>query len=280
MEPNRLSLMTFPMDVDIQKNTMSIEDILRLAQQAEIPTVDVMSVPVEQIGQYQDAIRQTGVSVYTYIMWTSFLGSRRRYRKDIAQQLKIAEALGAKYLMIVPYGSPDGYRSEALGREKVKQRMTEGFRSAVASAKKYGMRVCFETTPHALSCLSGAQDCLDVLQSVEGLEFVFDTANMLPTGENPQEAYEKLKGRISHVHLKDVVLMPWEHLPKHAEYTPDGKLMSAVVWGEGIIPVQSIYQKMLEDGYKGQFAIEYVHPQSGSDPAAHAAQLDRFLQAF
>ena len=82
-----------------------------------------------------------------------------------------------------------------------------------------------------------------MLQSVEGLEFVFDTANMLPNGEDPQESYEKLKGRISHVHLKDVVLLPWEHLPKHAEYTPDGKLMVVVVWGEGLIPVQSIYQK-------------------------------------
>ena len=279
METQRLSLMTFPMDVDILNQTMSIRDVLQLARQAGIPTVDVMNVQEEQLEEYGDAIRQTGVRVYTYIMQTSFLGSRRRYRRAVARQLKIAEALGAKYLMIVPYGSPDGYRAEALGREKVKQRMIEGFRHTVASAKKYGIRVCFETTPHALSYLSDAQDCLDVLQSVKGLEFVFDTANMLPSGGDPQDAYEKLKGRISHVHLKDVVLLPWERLPKHAEYTPDGKLMAAVVWGEGLIPIQSIYQKMLADGYKGRFAIEYVHPEYGSDLTAHISQLNRFLQS-
>lgn len=271
--------MTFPMGIDLLKSAMTVQDTLYLAQQAGVPYVDVMNVEEEQLPQYVDAIKQTGVSVCTYIIQTSFLGSRRRYYRAITQGLKTARSLQAEFLMIVPYGIKDGYRAEAIGRENVKRRMIQGFRKTVSLAKSYGIRVCFETTPHALSCLSGARDCLDVLHSVDGLEFVFDTANMLPDGEDPIEAYEMLKGRIAHVHLKDVALLPMERMIKRSEHTPAGELMWCVVWGEGVVPVQAIYQKMLADGYNGKFAIEYVHPEDGSDLTAHISQLNRFLQA-
>lgn len=271
--------MTFPMGIDLLTKTMSVQDTLYLAQQAGVPCVDVMNVEEEQVQQYVDAIKQTGVSVCTYIMQTSFLGSRRRYQRAIVQGLKTAHALQAEFLMIVPYGHKDGYCAEAIGRENVKQRMIQGFRKAVSLAKAYDIRVCFETTPHVLSCLSGARDCLDVLRSVDGLGFVFDTANMLPDGENPLEAYEMLKGQISHVHLKDVALLPMERTMKRSEHTPAGELMWCVVWGEGVVPVQTIYQKMLADGYKGKFSIEYAHPEGGSDLTAHIPQLNRFLHA-
>lgn len=271
--------MTFPMGIDLLKKTMSVQDTLYLARQAGVPYVDVMNVEEEQVQQYIDAIKQTGVSVCTYIIQTSFLGSRRRYQRAIVRGLKTAHALQAEFLMIVPYGPKDGYRAEAIGRENVKQRMIQGFRKAVSLAKSYNIQVCFETTPHALSCLSGAQDCLDVLHSVDGLGFVFDTANMLPDGEDPLEAYEMLKGQISHVHLKDVALLPMERTIKRSEHTPTGELMWCVIWGEGVVPVQAIYEKMLSDGYEGKFSIEYVHPEDGSDLTAHIPQLNRFLQA-
>ena len=44
MDRSRFSLMTFPMDIDLLKGTMSIRDIFELAKQAEIPNVDVMNV--------------------------------------------------------------------------------------------------------------------------------------------------------------------------------------------------------------------------------------------
>lgn len=277
MDRSRLSLMTFPMDIDLEKKTMSIRDIFELARQAGIPNVDVMNAREEQLPEYLEAVKQTDVQIYTYITLISFLGDKARQDCAVLEQLKIAKLLGARFLMIVPYGFTDWERASALGSAAVKQRMIEGFRTAVELARPFGVRVCFETTPHDASCLSGTQDCLDVLNAVDGLEFVFDTANMLPHGDAPLEAYEALKGRISHVHLKDVVLKPWNNVPMNSEHTPDGKLMWCVVWGEGIIPVQEIYRRMIEDGYTGQFAIEYVHPKGRENLEGHIVQLNRFL---
>ena len=210
MDRNRFSLMTFPLYIDLLKRKMSIQDVFDLAKQAGIPNLDVMDISEKQLPQYLEAMKKTGVQVYTYITKIRFLGRDQRRDKAILDALKIAKLLNASYLMIVPYGFPDGYRAEKLGREQIKRRMIEGFRKAVEMGALFGIRVCFETTPHDASCLSGTQDCLDLLNAVNGLKFVFDTANMLPHGDDPMEAYAALKGRISHVHLKDVVLTPQE----------------------------------------------------------------------
>jgi len=278
MDRNRFSLMTFPLYIDLLKRKMSIQDVFDLAKQAGIPNLDVMDISEKQLPQYLEAMKKTGVQVYTYITQIRFLGRDQRRDKAILDALKIAKLLNASYLMIVPYGFPDGYRAKKLGREQIKRRMIEGFRKAVEMGALFGIRVCFETTPHDASCLSGTQDCLDLLNAVNGLKFVFDTANMLPHGDDPMEAYAALKGRISHVHLKDVVLAPQGKIPKHSEHTPDGKLMRCVIWGDGIIPVCQLYRQMLEDGYTGQFAIEYVHPEGRYDLNGHIIQLNRFLE--
>ena len=278
MDRSRLSLMTFPMDVDIWKKTMSVADIFRLAKQAKIPHVDVMNINKKDLELYCAAIQETGVRVYVYIMRVSFLGSCNKRNRAIEKGLKIADRLGAKYMMIVPYCFPDAYRAKKFGAAEVKKRMIEGFRYAVCRAKPLDIRVCFETTPHDASCLSGAQDCMDVLDAVSGLEFVFDTANMLPHGDDPLEAYEMLKDRISHVHLKDVVLRSEKHILPHSEHTPDGKQMKCVVWGTGIIPVFELYNRMIADGYQGQFAVEYVHPENG--PCAIANHIQHLSSFF
>ncbi len=280
MDRNRFSLLTFPMEIDLFKKAMSIRDVLALAQQAGIPYVDVMNIQKKQHQQYRDAMTETGVQIYTYIKQISFLRSDARRDKAIKAALETAKLLHAKYLMIVPYGFPDAYRAKKLGRDQVKMRMIAGFRKAVEMGRLCGIRVCFETTPHDASCLSGTQDCLDVLNAVDDLAFVFDTANMLPHGDDPMEAYEALKGRISHVHLKDVALEQQPKVSKHSEHTPDGKLMRCVIWGEGIIPVREIYRRMIADGYTGQFAIEYVHPDGKHGLEGHTVQLNRFLEVL
>ena len=78
MDRSRLSLMTFPMDVDIWKKTMSVADIFRLAKQAKIPHVDVMNINKKDLELYCAAIQETGVRVYVYIMRVSFLGSCKK----------------------------------------------------------------------------------------------------------------------------------------------------------------------------------------------------------
>lgn len=280
-DKSRLSLMTHPTLQDVFSRVMSIKDTLELAKANGIPYVDVMLVRTEKdIRKYQAAIAETGVKVYTYIGNVSFISSLGSRREKIIKNLNIAKALGAKYLMIVPYSGITYNRAVRLGRDKVKQLMIEGFTEAVELGKEYGIGICVETTPHVVSCVCGTQDCLDVLNAVPGLDFVFDTGNMLPNGDDPLEAYEALKGRISHVHLKDVVLIEKSKTSSFDERTPDGKVMKCVTWGQGIIPVQEIYERMIADGYEGCFAIEYARPEGKASCKLedHIPQLGKFFE--
>lgn len=281
MNRSKLSLMTFQMGLEVFLRKMTITDTLKLAKDAGVPCVDLMGVGGKNLPLYQQAMVQTNVRVCCYITSISFFGEKDAMKAQIERDLETAAALQAKMLMIVPYaGGKDLTLAETMAEQDVRQKMIEGFRLAVALGEKRSIPVCFETTPHHELRLSGTADCKAVLDAVPGLGFVFDTANMLPAGDDPLEAYETLKSYIVHVHLKDVALQPCKRPSKYAESSHDGKIMKCVVWGEGVIPVGEIYRRLQRDGYQGFYAIEYARPKgilSGFEK--HKAQLDRFLHS-
>ncbi len=277
---NRMSLMTFPIALDLIFKRMRIADTLKLAANAGIPYVDIMNITEEKLAEYRAAMEATQVKIYCYIVSISFFREPQVMSGQITDCLKMAKALEAQMLMIVPYkGDKDLTLAKTLGREATRQKMIDGFRLAVRLGEQYSIPVCFETTPHDELCLSGTEDSKAVLDAVSGLGLVLDTANMLPHGDDPVEAYETLKSYMVHVHLKDVVLDKRRVASKHSEHSSDGWQMRCTVWGDGMIPISTLYQKMLADGYKGYFAIEYVHPNGlicGMEK--HATQLQRFLE--
>lgn len=278
-DKSRMSLMTFPMLVDIALGSISIEDSMLVAKENGVPYIDVMRVGKKDIAKYRAAMKETGVRVYTYIASISFISSLASRNGSIRKNLETASALGAKYMMIVPYSATTRKKAQRLGPDRVKELMIEGFSEATRIGKEYDIRICVETTPHDISRLSGTQDCLDILNAVPELDFVFDTANMLPHGDEPLDAYEKLKGRIAHVHLKDVALIEQKRVSSFAERSADGRVMKCVVWGRGVIPVQELYERMLADGYSGCFAIEYAHPDAMRCRVdEHIKQLGRFFE--
>ena len=75
-------------------------------------------------------------------------------------------------------------------------------------------------------------------------------------------AYEALKDRIVHVHLKDVALLDAKPNLFENEVAADGRLMRGTVYGKGVIPVKEVFDRICSDGYNGVFAIEYVRPKS------------------
>lgn len=279
MNRNQLSLMTFPMELDILLGKMRVADTLQLAKNAGIPYVDLMGVNQKKLVLYQQAVIQTDVRVCCYITAISFFGEKDILKKQIVNELETAAALQAKLLMIVPYsGGKDLKLAQTMNKQEVRKKMIDGFRLAVHLGEQKAIPVCFETTPRPELYLSGTKDCKAVLDSVPGLGLVFDTANMLPAGDEPLEAYEELKSYIVHVHLKDVALKPCSRPPKYAECSHDGKMMRCVIWGTGVIPVGDIYHRMLEDGYHGNFAIEYAHPKGlVCGIKRHQEQLQHFL---
>lgn len=261
---DKISLMTFPMDIDVAMHKMSNEDIFNITKDAGIKHVDVMSLFGNRLKEYIDAANKTGVKPYCYIDSISFFSKKEDdILKAFNKHLETAKSLGAKLYMIVPLNTQKDQKvCEKLGKAKVQQLLIKYFKIAVELGKDAGIKVCFETTPQDYACLSGIDDCKYVLDNVEGLGLVYDTANMLPHGDDSLDYYNKLKAYIVHVHLKDVKLAKQTFKDKlfHSEQTKTGEVMKCCLSGEGIIPLKEIITQMKNDGYDGYYALEYSHP--------------------
>lgn len=282
MDNTKLSLMTFTLDIDMVMKKMTAVECLLLAKNAGIGAVDVMDPSEARLREYQAAAEQTGVRPLCYIGTVSFFcGHADKIRNTLARQLAAAQQLGAKLYMIVPMDvRRDEKRCRKLGKEQVRDCLRRYFSMAVSMAEGTGIRVCFETTPRDYTGLSGTEDCRWILRQVPELGLVYDTANMLPHGDDPLAYYEALKDRILHVHVKDVALRPatWKDKLFHSEMAKSGEVMTCCVPGRGIIPLRQILTRMEQDGYAGTYALEYSHPpRYPADPATNAARLAEHL---
>lgn len=263
MKTPQFSLMTFGLTKELIRKTMTVQDTFQMAADTGIQKVDLRWVSKKSVPEYRDAMKATGVTVCCYISAISFFAKEKAIRKALEREMAIAAGLGAELFMIVPYSMfIDPIKAKRMGCSRVLERMVQGFRLAVEKGEAYGLRVCFETTPDERIRLSGTEDCRYVLDRVPGLGLAFDTANMLPHGDDPLESYEALKDRIVHVHLKDVALVNDKPSLFEPEVAADGRLMRGTVFGQGVIPVKEIYDRMRADGYTGTFAIEYIRPKA------------------
>ena len=264
MKKEQLSLMTFTLDIDVAMKKMTVKDCLLLAKNEDIPYVDVRNPSKTRLKEYMAALEETGVKLLCYIGSVSFFSNNeQKIREALTEQLHAAIAMGAKLFMIVPVNpQKDEKVCAKLGKAAVRERLKKYFTLAVSLAEGSDIRVCFETTPQDYSGLSGTEDCRWVLEQVKGLGLVYDTANMLPHGDDPLEYYEALKDYIVHVHMKDVALSKATLMDRliFAERAKSGEVMKCCLFGQGVIPLKEILQRMDRDGYQGAYALEYSHP--------------------
>lgn len=283
---NRFSLMTFTLDIDVAMKKMTVKNCLTLAKNERIPYVDVMNNPPEaRVKEYVAASRETGVKPLCFIGSVSFFSNdEAKIKQTLSRHLQSAAELGAKLYMIVPMNAQKDEKVCAkLGKTEVRNRLKKYFSLAVKLAEGSGIKVCFETTPQDYTCLSGTADCRWILEQVPGLGLVYDTANMLPHGDDPLEYYEALKGYMIHTHVKDVALTKatWKDKLFRAERAKGGEVMKCCIFGEGVIPLKEILTRMERDGYQGTFALEYSHPEKyPADFAVNTQRLKKHMAFF
>ncbi len=281
----RFSLMTFTLDIDVAMKKMTVKGCLTLAKNEGIPYVDVMNPSEARVKEYVAAATETGVKPLCFIGSISFFSnSEEKIKETLRKHLQSAAELGAKLYMIVPMNvQKDEKICAKLGKAEVQNRLKKYFSLAVKLAEGTGIKVCFETTPQDYTCLSGTEDCHWILEQVPGLGLVYDTANMLPHGDDPLAYYEALKEHIIHVHVKDVALSKatWKDKLFHAEQTKTGEAMKCCVFGEGVIPLKEIINRMERDNYQGTFALEYSHPEKyPADFAMNDQQMKKHMVFF
>lgn len=166
-----------------------------------------------------------------------------------------AETIGAKTLLVIP-----GFVPEGADREECTHQMVECTRRLFELADKSGLSLTMEDFDNECSPISDSSGLLKFMDAVPGLSACFDTGNFYFAGEDALKAYERLRERIGHVHLKDRA----ETTDFGAEQRTavDGSPIHPSPVGAGVIPMEELLARLKADGYGGAYTIEHY----GAEP--------------
>jgi sugar phosphate isomerase/epimerase len=161
------------------KNIRAIE--LRCVNQNKI-----CDITPDEAGRIKFALDNADISV-------SSIGSR--YGKDrfnfeaFKQTIEVAKVLSVKFLRLFSFY--DDYKEQYMDAIRIMARY----------AKENGVVCCLENENRTNATTS--EECLEILQAIPDLGFVFDFGNFLEAKIDTWTAYQLLKQYITYFHLKD-----------------------------------------------------------------------------
>jgi len=165
--------------------------------------------------------------------------------------VEIAKMLETGYIRLFSFYHEGGEEWSEWERSQVLARM----RQMIDYAAGQGMVLLHENEKEIYG--DTVDRCADLMQELgcDHFRAVFDPANFVQCGQNTMEAYERLKGYIAYVHVKDALLA-------------DGRVVPA---GAGDGNVEYVLGRLFESGYKGFLSLE---PHLGSFAGLEGLELD------
>lgn len=272
-------MLTFPFGPEVVSRRIPFGSLCDLARTRGLTGFDMFLGEIKLYGtsRVQRGLGTNGLVLSSLIVTVAFLAEPQKIRAKIEKAIAMANRFRCKRIMIVPSDALTAKsKLEKLSAEQKLDHYVRGFSLAVDLAKVQGIEIMLEDTPTITSSLASAADCRALLDRVPGLRFVYDTGNMLVAGDDPIEFFHVVKDRISHVHLKDAVVVD-KNVKGIGDITVDGRKMQPRRFGEGHVPLAEILQLLADSDYTGRVAIEYTRPEKGSSLARHSDQLDRFV---
>lgn len=248
----------FQLDQDMEDLKEGYEEMLDLVSEAGYEGVDVTSWETGILGTdyVKHVLNQRNLKVSSFIYPEKFASMDEEGLEDRVKRAErgadTAAELGTSVFMLVPQAQEN---IEEYEPEQIRRSLIRHWTPVAAYAKKLGLHVVIEDTPDLKLCLCRKEEVREVLDAVEGLELVYDSANMILTGEDPVEYLEAFKDRIGYVHLKDYRIAPPGSMVK--EYAEDGTAMASAPTGTGMIDLESICRKLDEIGYDGEMTVEF-----------------------
>ncbi len=144
--------------------------------------------------------------------------------------------------------------TKKIGTSQMKN-IAKNLNELCAYAAKKGIVVTMEDYDDASAPFASDVQLKWFLENVPELYICFDTGNFMYADVDELAAFELLKDRIRHVHLKD------RSLEVHAGETPKetvtGKMMYASPVGKGCIHMEEVIDGLKKIGYDDTLAIEH-----------------------
>ena len=153
---------------------------------------------------------------------------------DMRRAIDIAVEVGARSIRVSPGKGEDPSIIPAL---------VPLFEESAEYAEAQGVFLGIEN--HKGSIAGDPAACAELVQEVGSRHFgvLYEPANLMYAGVDYKEAYERFRGMVTHVHIKD-------------SHWRDEKYARTML-GEGDVDMRWVVDALAADGYAGDFALEY-----------------------
>lgn len=230
--------------------------ILEAMERTKSLGVDLLEISANNILGREEELKKeletAGMGISSIPAYFDF-GRNPDVKAQSTSILEAARFLGAKRMLVIPgfWGEED----TAEEKEKQTKAMVEGMNTLCDLAETYGVAMVMEDYDSELAPFSNIRGLQQFLEGCPKLSIAFDTGNFRFMGESEVEAFEALKNRITHVHLKDRALSPtWG---EHAKTAVTGENLYAAPVGQGVIRIAEILQLLREMRYEGIYTVEH-----------------------
>lgn len=235
-----------------RRELLPLDDVLARARAFGYEGVEISFHPETDPHALSAQLSRAGLFASTLCVFTDFAN----HPDDLFlafTALDHCAILGAKRFLTIP-GRID------LNDPALAQRQRENIVSALnvlcAQAKSRGVTIVMEDFDGVDAPYRTIEGVRYFIDRVPELQVAFDTGNFAFSEEDELEAFERLKDRIAHVHLKDRALTPGAP-DERPLVTLGGRKLYAAPFGSGIIQSEEILRRLKEIGYSGVATVEH-----------------------
>lgn len=127
--------------------------------------------------------------------------------------------------------------------------------------KNLGIKTVFEGQGYLFNGCQRYKRLLEEINREVGI--LVDFGNIYLVSETADDFINLVKGRATHVHIKDVILTDEKGFMGHK--TLKGRYLHEVDIGQGIAEVKCGVEKLKRQGYSGLYSLEYTAPTDDKD---------------
>ncbi len=261
----RLSCLPVSLYPDLTSRRLTLGAWFRTAAElgldgADLSVAHVSSRSVASLDTLRCQAAEAGVELAILVTYSDFTHPDPRYRArqvdDVRGWIDAAARLGVTFIRVTAGQAHPGVPEDA-GLDWA----VEGLNACTRDAAAAGVRLLYENHTRGSvweynDFTQPAARFLEVARRTagSGLEILFDTANCLALGDDPEAVLGEVIDRVGAIHLSDI--------RRRGAFEP-------TLIGTGVAPLQRLLQRLTSSGFDGWISIEEAS-RTGPEGFHHA----------
>ena len=194
-------------------------------------------------------------------------------------------AMGAKVIVVAEQGhSIQGMLDKSVFNDKPEfteeewDLLTDGLEKLGDLAHEKDMEIVYHH--HMGTGVQTTKEIERLMDNTDPLKvsLLFDTGHLVFSGEDPINIYKKYKGRIKHIHFKDIRKRVAEEVKENSDSFLDGvKKGVFTVPGDGMIDFSPIWKEIKDSGYEGWIVVEAEQDPAKANPYEYAVKTRKYI---